>query len=189
MKRGCNVQCTKNNVQCVPCKHFLWCSTLNFSNICSAVKPPTKHQHCTHHCKWLPGLAEWNIYHTDPQLSHVPFCLFWDEAKGSDWWGTGFAKQRLCEISLIGQVQSMASCDLWQRWDFGDFGLGAWGWMSARLWVCFVLLWVPVPKSIAIGEMNKIEDYDWLQGKLDSSAAEGCHGCQVPVGLHCKSTH
>ena len=44
-------------------------------------------------------------------------------------------------------------------------------------------------KSIMIGAVNKIEGCDWLRGKLDSSAAEGCHGCQVPVGLHCKSTH
>lgn len=47
------VPCTEYILQCVLCKHFLWCSMLNFSNVCSAVvsKPPTKHQHCTHQCK------------------------------------------------------------------------------------------------------------------------------------------
>lgn len=78
MKRGRNVQCTKYIVQCVLCKHFLSCSMLNFSNICSVVvsKPPTEHQHCTHHCKRLPRPAELNIYHTDPHLAHVTFSLF-----------------------------------------------------------------------------------------------------------------
>lgn len=84
MKRGCTVQYTNYFVQCVPRKHFLWCSMLNFSNICSVVvsEPPTKHQHCTHHCKPLPRLTELNIYHTDPHLSHVTFSLFWDEGFG-----------------------------------------------------------------------------------------------------------
>lgn len=49
--------------------------------------------------------------------------------------------------------------------------------------------------GIVIGAMKGIKSCDWCgrrEGGVvgpDSSAAEGCHGCQVPVGLHCKSTH
>lgn len=39
------------------------------------------------------------------------------------------------------------------------------------------------------GPMSTIKGCHWLRAKLDSSAGEACHGCQVPVGLHCKSRH
>lgn len=71
--RGWSVGAVRN-AQCSCCnarKHFLRCSSLNFSNTCSAVisEPPTKHRHCAHQSKWLPTLAELYIYRSD---SHLP---------------------------------------------------------------------------------------------------------------------
>lgn len=43
VKRGCIVQCTKYNVQCVACKHFCWCLVLHFVHLCQQTshKTPT----------------------------------------------------------------------------------------------------------------------------------------------------
>lgn len=185
MKRGCNVQCTKHNVCRANTSFDAWCK--NFQHLLRR-RQQASHQTPTLYPPLQTTAKTGWIKHVPHQFS----CNFLSILRWSKEFGLGekgFLLSRLCEVPLIGQVQRMLSCDLWQRRDFGDFGLGAWGRMSVSARVCFVLFLSACVKSILIGAMNKIKGCDWFRGKLDSSAAEGCHGCQVPVGLHCKSTH
>jgi len=175
MKRGCNKQWTKLSVQSVLWKHFLWCSMLNFPNICSAIisDPPTKHQHVPQfQLTSKTGCAishRSQFSHTDKLPVYLKIKLF--EFGGKKW----KAKQNLCEMNAQVWRRLSGSKETW------CFRLS-----ECEHLVCFMSV---STESILTGAMKKIKSSTYLQRKIDSSAAEGCQGCQVPVGLHCKSTH
>lgn len=97
------VQCAVHKVHCVMCavqtltlmldENFILNSCFFFES-----KPPTKHQHCSHHYKRLPKPAELNIHFPHLHLSHVTF-------ESLVRWSKGFKMRRLCGVSLIGQKQ------------------------------------------------------------------------------------